>query len=57
VYHALESGTRDYALKCGFRKVMIGLGGGIDSVDFLVEVFIHRICRVLPDPKMGGALT
>ena len=24
-------GTRDYILKCGFRKALIGLSGGIDS--------------------------
>jgi len=31
VYQALALGTRDYALKNGFRKVLIGLSGGIDS--------------------------
>ncbi len=31
VYQALVSGTRDYIRKCGFRKVLIGLSGGIDS--------------------------
>jgi NAD+ synthase (glutamine-hydrolysing) len=30
-YSALVLGTRDYVLKCGFRKVIIGLSGGIDS--------------------------
>ena len=30
-YHALVLGTRDYVRKCGFRKVLIGLSGGIDS--------------------------
>ncbi len=24
-------GTRDYVRKCGFRKVLVGLSGGIDS--------------------------
>ena len=28
---ALTLGTRDYVRKCGFRKVVIGLSGGIDS--------------------------
>lgn len=28
---ALVMGTRDYVHKCGFRKVLIGLSGGIDS--------------------------
>jgi NAD+ synthase (glutamine-hydrolysing) len=30
-YRALVVGTRDYVRKCGFRKVVIGLSGGIDS--------------------------
>jgi len=31
VYSALVLGTRDYMHKCGFRKAIIGLSGGIDS--------------------------
>ena len=31
VYRALVLGTRDYVRKCGFRKAVIGLSGGIDS--------------------------
>jgi NAD+ synthase (glutamine-hydrolysing) len=30
-YRALVLGTRDYVRKCGFRKVVVGLSGGIDS--------------------------
>jgi NAD+ synthase (glutamine-hydrolysing) len=30
-YSALVLGTRDYVRKCGFRKVVLGLSGGIDS--------------------------
>jgi len=30
-YRALVLGLRDYAAKCGFRSVVIGLSGGIDS--------------------------
>jgi NAD+ synthase/NAD+ synthase (glutamine-hydrolysing) len=30
-YEALVVGTRDYIRKCGFRRVLIGLSGGIDS--------------------------
>jgi NAD+ synthase/NAD+ synthase (glutamine-hydrolysing) len=30
-YQALVLGTRDYIQKCGFRRVLIGLSGGIDS--------------------------
>jgi NAD+ synthase/NAD+ synthase (glutamine-hydrolysing) len=31
VYAALVLGTRDYLRKCGFRRVLVGLSGGIDS--------------------------
>lgn len=31
VWNALVLGTRDYALKCGFGRVLLGLSGGIDS--------------------------
>lgn len=31
VYDALALGTRDYVLKCGFKHVVLGLSGGIDS--------------------------
>lgn len=30
-YRALVCGTRDYVRKCGYRRVVIGLSGGIDS--------------------------
>jgi NAD+ synthase (glutamine-hydrolysing) len=30
-YEALVMGTADYVRKCGFKKVLIGLSGGIDS--------------------------
>jgi NAD+ synthase (glutamine-hydrolysing) len=30
-YSAIVLGTRDYIQKCGFRKVLAGLSGGIDS--------------------------
>jgi NAD+ synthase (glutamine-hydrolysing) len=30
-YRALVTGTRDYVEKCGFKKVLVGLSGGIDS--------------------------
>ncbi len=30
-YQALVLGTRDYVRKCGFKKVLIALSGGIDS--------------------------
>ncbi len=31
IYEALKLGTRDYIIKNGFKKVLIGLSGGIDS--------------------------
>jgi NAD+ synthase (glutamine-hydrolysing) len=31
IYHALCLGVRDYVRKCGFKKVLVGLSGGIDS--------------------------
>jgi NAD+ synthase/NAD+ synthase (glutamine-hydrolysing) len=31
VFEALLTGTRDYIRKCGFRSVLVGLSGGIDS--------------------------
>ena len=31
IYAALVLGTRDYMRKCGFKQVIIGLSGGIDS--------------------------
>jgi len=31
VFQALVLGTRDYLQKCGFREVVLGLSGGIDS--------------------------
>ena len=31
IYRALVLGLRDYVRKCGFKKVVLGLSGGIDS--------------------------
>ena len=31
IWRALVLGTRDYACKCGFTSVVLGLSGGIDS--------------------------
>ncbi|MEO1236936.1 MAG: NAD+ synthase [Planctomycetota bacterium] len=30
-YHALVLGLRDYCRKCGFKSIVVGLSGGIDS--------------------------
>ena len=40
VLKGLVMGTRDYAAKCGFKKALIGLSGGIDSS--LVAVIAAR---------------
>ncbi|MDD5644982.1 MAG: NAD+ synthase [bacterium] len=31
IYNALSLGLKDYVRKCGFKKVVLGLSGGIDS--------------------------
>jgi NAD+ synthase/NAD+ synthase (glutamine-hydrolysing) len=31
IWQALVTGTRDYAAKCGFKGVLVGLSGGVDS--------------------------
>jgi NAD+ synthetase len=31
IYHALVLGLRDYCAKCGFKSIVLGLSGGIDS--------------------------
>jgi NAD+ synthase (glutamine-hydrolysing) len=31
IWRALVLGTRDYVIKCGFRRAVLGLSGGIDS--------------------------
>jgi len=52
-YHAMVSGTRDYLLKSGFGKVVLGLSGGVDSAlvaaiaaDALGPENVH--CLMLP---------
>jgi NAD+ synthetase len=40
ILKGLIMGTRDYALKCGFKKALVGLSGGIDSS--LVAVIAQR---------------
>ena len=59
-YKALVIGTRDYVRKCGFRKVVIGLSGGIDSA--LVAVIAadalgaHNVLAVaMPGPYSSDA--
>ena len=50
IYSALVLGTKDYVLKTGFRKAVIGLSGGIDSsltaaiaVDALGKENVHGV--------------
>jgi len=50
IYRALVLGTRDYVVKCGFKSVVLGLSGGIDSaltaavaVDALGPAAVHGV--------------
>jgi len=52
VLNGLIMGTRDYALKCGFKKVLLGLSGGIDSS--LVAVIAQRALG--PENVLGISL-
>lgn len=49
IYQALVLGLRDYTRKCGFKKVLLGLSGGIDSA--LVAVIAAR--AVGPENVLG----
>ena len=49
LWSALVLGVRDYAQKCGFRKAVIGLSGGIDSA--LVAVI--AAAALGPDQVLG----
>lgn len=49
VLKALTMGTRDYLMKCGFKKALVGLSGGIDSS--LVAVIAQRALG--PENVMG----
>jgi NAD+ synthase (glutamine-hydrolysing) len=61
VYRALVCGTRDYVRKCGFRKVVVGLSGGIDSalvaaiaVDALGAANVHGVGMPGPYSSEGS---
>ncbi|MGH9719752.1 MAG: NAD+ synthase [Bryobacteraceae bacterium] len=59
VYEALVLGTRDYIRKCGFRQVLIGLSGGIDS-SLTAAIAVSAIGRenvvgvAMPGPFSSG---
>src|SRR5260370_2856777 len=44
-YEALLTGTADYVRKCGFKKVLVGLSGGVDSA----------VVPALPGDPLGAA--
>jgi NAD+ synthase (glutamine-hydrolysing) len=52
LFKGLIMGTRDYATKCGFKKVLIGLSGGIDSS--LVAVIAQHAMG--PENVMGVSM-
>jgi len=59
IYEALVLGTRDYVMKNGFKKVVIGLSGGIDSA--LTAVIAvdalgmeHVVGVTMPSPYTSG---
>ena len=52
LFHALVLGVRDYVAKCGFKSVVLGLSGGIDSA--LVAVIAANALG--PDKVWGVSL-
>ncbi|MDO8644258.1 MAG: NAD+ synthase, partial [bacterium] len=55
VVQALLTGIRDYAQKCGFKKITLGLSGGVDSA--VVAALAARalgpqnvLCVIMPSP-------
>jgi NAD+ synthase (glutamine-hydrolysing) len=61
VYKALLLGTRDYMRKCGFKKAILGLSGGIDSAvvvtlaaDALGPENVHAIAMPGPFSSPGS---
>lgn len=63
IYNALVLGIRDYVLKTGFKKVVLGLSGGIDSA--LVTVLASKaigpenvLCVMMPSQfSSEGSIT
>ena len=61
VHAALVLGTRDYVHKCGFKSVLIGLSGGIDSaltaaiaVDAFGPEFVTGVAMPSPYSSQGS---
>ncbi|TAM82495.1 MAG: NAD+ synthase [Acidobacteria bacterium] len=61
IYKALLLGTRDYMSKCGFKKAIVGLSGGIDSsvvvtlaADALGPDNVHAIAMPGPYSSRGS---
>jgi NAD+ synthase (glutamine-hydrolysing) len=52
IYHALLLGLRDYVRKCGFKSVVLGLSGGIDSA--LTAAL--AVAALGPDKVVGVAM-
>lgn len=52
LFRALSLGIRDYVQKCGFKSVVIGLSGGIDSA----VVAVLAADALGPDKVMGVAM-
>jgi NAD+ synthase (glutamine-hydrolysing) len=42
LFKALVCGTRDYLAKCGFKKALLGLSGGIDSA-LVLAIAVHAL--------------
>jgi NAD+ synthase (glutamine-hydrolysing) len=52
VYKALVLGLRDYVQKCGFKSVVLGLSGGIDSA-LTAALAVDALCK---DKVVGVAM-
>ncbi|MBW2117079.1 MAG: NAD+ synthase [Deltaproteobacteria bacterium] len=52
ILNGLIMGTRDYASKCGFKKTLVGLSGGIDS-----SLVVFIACEAMgPENVMGVSM-
>ena len=52
ILNGLIMGTRDYASKCGFKKTLVGLSGGVDS-----SLVVFIACKAMgPENVMGVSM-